>query len=206
MPAEHEICILRHAERPPILPGTFGDDLEITPEGRKSAERFGAELAAKHAVTRILSSPILRCVQTGEAIRQGGSLDVPIAPSRLFGEPSVFIADVAAAGRYFLEAGPRKVVRRLLDGEPMEGMRSPKEGTDLLLRTVLQDSPGGLTVCVTHDAILACLQNTLTGLPYEESHWPSYLESVWIKQLGGNQLQVRWRGRDFEYSLNNLPR
>jgi broad specificity phosphatase PhoE len=192
------LCILRHAERPPIPPGTFGNELSITAAGKAAAERWGAEVGAKYPVARIFTSPVLRCVQTAEAIGQAAEATAPVAPHRHLGEPSVFVADVNAAGRHFLEAGPRKIVGRLLRGERFEGMREPKAGTDLLLRTLLADAPPGLTVCVTHDAILACVQNVLTGLPYDEAHWPDYLDAVWL-DVTPQGLQVTWRDQHFRY-------
>ena len=65
------LLLLRHAERPPIPPGTFGNDLEITPAGRREAEALGRALAQGEPVAGVYSSPVLRCVQTAEAMAAG---------------------------------------------------------------------------------------------------------------------------------------
>jgi phosphohistidine phosphatase SixA len=61
-----ELYLVRHAEAAPGEP----DELrELTPEGREAARALGERLAAEGArVDAVLTSPLLRARQTGEAI------------------------------------------------------------------------------------------------------------------------------------------
>jgi phosphohistidine phosphatase len=69
MPKPRGLLLVRHAKAHDSHPaGDFARAL--TPKGRAAFARFAARLARKHRVTRILSSPLVRAVQTAELLAQ----------------------------------------------------------------------------------------------------------------------------------------
>ena len=117
--------LIRHATRPDIPLGSFGNELAITKEGRREATGMGQVLSDR--LRRFETSPVLRCVQTAEAICLGAGVPGPPATTRVLGDPGVWIADGDAVGDAFVEHGPSGVVARQLAGHtipPLEPVPS----------------------------------------------------------------------------------
>ena len=55
--------LLRHAHRPPIEPGSYGDDVELSRSGIESSEELG-QILSQRRVGRLVASPVSRCVTT----------------------------------------------------------------------------------------------------------------------------------------------
>ena len=187
--------ILRHAEREAIPPGSYGNDVALTPQGVSAARRLGSGLALRRPVS-ILTSPVLRCVQTADAIIAGAGWDAVAEPNRLLGGPGAFVVEPDLFGPLFLEIGARRIVeRQLADDEPPPGMRTAREGTQLLLGllTPAAEASGRLCLLVTHDIVLAALVGSLYGLGVGAFDWPDYLDglALWPDSDG---LRFRWRG------------
>ena len=70
------VLLLRHSLRNEIPDGTHGLDIPLTPEGVLLAEQWGKDLS--WTIGGIKSSPIGRCVQTGNAIISGKGLDCEV--------------------------------------------------------------------------------------------------------------------------------
>ena len=187
--------VLRHAERYAITPGTFGADVSLTKSGTVSAEHLGALLAVR-TPGRIACSPVLRCVQTAEAILRGSGWSAPLQHDRTLGDHGPFVIEPEISGQLFLEIGIDELVRRqLAELEPLPGMRSTRDGVQLLLERVAAGlgSQGRLDIHVTHDAILAVLVAWLYARPVEEIEWPDYLDGLLLWRFEGN-LFFSWRG------------
>jgi ribonuclease H / adenosylcobalamin/alpha-ribazole phosphatase len=72
--------LLRHGETP-LTPekrfsGSGGSDPDLSPVGRRQAELAAAALAARGTVQAVVSSPLLRCRRTAEAVAGRLGLDV----------------------------------------------------------------------------------------------------------------------------------
>ena len=188
--------VVRHAEREPIPAGTFGFDVALTADGVAAAERLGADLAAFRTMT-VVSSPVLRCVETVEAMLRGAGLpDATVTTDTRLGSPGAFIVDPEASGPLFLEIPIPEIARRQLeDGTPLPGMRPTSEGVDILLDMTTGNlgESGQLNVYVTHDVILAVLAASLLRLPPDAIGWPGYLEGLLLWRNGG-RLHCCWRG------------
>lgn len=184
--------LLRHAERPSIPPGEFGSDLPITDAGRRAAVDLGRRMGA--SLRRLITSPVRRCVETAEALREGAEVAVEIEPDRRLGAPGVWIADPAEAERSFLELGVAEVVRRQIAGETVTGMRALDDGVarlrDLLLAPLGCD---GLVVHVTHDAVMAPLLAHVSGLTALDDVLPHFLEAA-VFELRASEPTCTWRG------------
>lgn len=187
--------VLRHAERHAITPGSFGVDVSLTKVGTVLAERLGA-LLSERTPGRIACSPVLRCMQTADAILRGSRWSATLRYDRTLGDHGPFVVDPKIAGQLFFEVGVHELVRRqLVELEPLPGMRSTRDGVQLLLGRVA-DGLGNqerLDIHITHDAILAVLVAWLSARPVEEIEWPDYLDGLLLWRFEGN-LFFSWRG------------
>ena len=187
--------ILRHAEREKIPAGTFGAEVSLTAQGVSTAEQLGAVLVRRGPVS-ITSSPVLRCVQTAEAIRRGGGQAGATTLDWRLGDPGPFVVRAEESGKLFLRVGIMDIVRRqLLDDLPPPGMRPTSAGIELLLGLTAHnlDQQGRLSIYVTHDAILAVLAAWLYRAPIEEITWPDYLDGLLLWR-SGERLNFSWPG------------
>ena len=172
--------LLRHAERPPIAPGEHGTDLALTAHGRRSAERLGATLRPR--ILSLSTSPVRRCRETAEAMRRGAGLDIDIVDDRLLGDPGVFVTDPELAWTHWQTMGHEAVVEHIARaGHPLPGLAPPVHAAHQLARHLvraLQDSPVGLHIFVTHDAVLYPTISRLLAGTYGQPGWPMYLEAA----------------------------
>jgi len=189
--------LLRHSHRPDLPIDAPGDEVDLTPEGVRMAEEFGAALSSRWRPGRLLSSPVLRCRNTVIALARGAGWSVPALEDPRLGAPGAFVVDGDAAFQVFRELGTRGVViRQLSRPDPARGMRSTAEGVRLLVEALTESaaSPGDLDVLVTHDALIAVLVGTLLGSTFEYEERPAYLEGVFTWREG-DRLAFVWRGR-----------
>ena len=186
--------VIRHAEREEIPAGTFGHSVNLTSEGTRAAEEFGAALSGGRTLN-VLSSPVPRCVQTAQALLRGaGSTAVVKTVSRL-GDPGAFVIDPETVGPLFLELPIPEIARRQLqDDIPLPGMRPTNEGVEMLLDLVTGPlgNEGRLHVFVTHDIILSVLVASIFCSSVEETGWPGYLEGLLLWR-SDERLQLSWR-------------
>lgn len=185
--------LIRHATRPPIPAGSFGNDLSITEEGRREAVELGELLGGR--IRRLVASPVLRCVETAEAIRRGGEASGEAATDKTLGDPGVWIEDGDAVGDAFLRHGPRGVVARQLAGDAIPGMTPMDIGTARFVDALVSapGEPGEIDVFVSHDAVIAPLLAAVLGVQRLPEIWPAYLEGAFFNREGDG-LAVLWRG------------
>ena len=186
--------VIRHAEREDIPAGAFGHEVNLTAEGRRAAEKLGAALSEKRALS-VLSSPVPRCVQTAQAMLRGAGPAVEVTTDRRLGGPGAFVVNAEAAGPLFLELPIPEIARRQLqDASPLPGMRPTSKGIEILLKlaTGPLDENGRLHVFVTHDVILSVLVNSIFRSSLEETGWPGYLEGL-LMWRSDEQLHLSWR-------------
>lgn len=185
--------LLRHAERPPIPPGEFGAELSITDAGRKAAERLGRRIGSK--LRGLVSSPVLRCVQTADAIRRGAGVDVTIERDTRLGAPGVWVEDQAIAGRLFLEHGIQSVLTRQIAGEALPGMRSLDVGAAKLLKLLQSefDHADGVVLYVSHDSVMAPFLAYALERSELSEVLPACLEPAAV-ELAPTAPRLDWRG------------
>ena len=194
-PGADVALLVRHAEREEILPGTFGEAVQLTSRGIAEAEHLGRVLASRRW-EGVVSSPLLRCCETAAGICRGAPWSGNIAVDRRLGDPGAFIVDPEVAGPFFLTHGIQEIVRRQLhDSAPPPGMRSTGEGVKLLLDLAASRlaSGGGLAIYVTHDALLAVVVARLFRVRHDAVPWPDYLDGL-LMWRSGARLLCSWRG------------
>ena len=162
-----KILILRHGHRDPLpqlSQGSFGDDLPLTPEGWKASHALGKswkEAWENEPFAEIVSSPLKRCLQTAEALKQGMQQEIPIHSSNLLGDPGPFIFDPQMAAPHFYEQTPEALYRRYAEGTLLSGFRPFAEGMEQLLDFILKRKVD-LSIMITHDFVVAALIFYLT--------------------------------------------
>ena len=87
------IYLVRHAEAAPGSPDALRP---LTPQGRETARRLGERLRDEAAVDAVLTSPLLRAFQTGQAIAK--AVGVPAETTDLLA-PGATGSDLLAATR-----------------------------------------------------------------------------------------------------------
>jgi broad specificity phosphatase PhoE len=184
--------LLRHAERPAIPAGTFGNDLSITTDGEAAAEGVGLQLRGR--LRRVVTSPVRRCVQTAEAILRGAAISTSATTSTVLGEPGVWISDGDAVGDAFLQLGPQGVVARQLVGD-VRGIIPLKTGVARFVEILVAKpgDPGQNDVFVSHNAVVAPLLGALLDIRELPAIWPGYLEGAFLSR-SQDGLDIIWRG------------
>jgi broad specificity phosphatase PhoE len=192
-PRDAAVLLLRHADRPPLQDGDSGHEIALTETGVARSAALGQWLAARQQVGAV-TSPLRRCVQTAEVALAGHPQAQGILPDRRLGHPGPFVFDSKLVGQIFATDGTHSVVRRLLAGEAIAGMRSARDATELVLGLavpLLQS--GGTHLLVTHDAILMPIVQQLCGERFVD-RWLDPLDGAVLLWRGG-RLQCVWQGQ-----------
>ena len=188
------VLLLRHSVRDDLPPGDAGYTLPITEIGRQLGKELGASLSSRLRTLR--TSPLIRCVQTAEALREGAGIDLPIAKDRLLGDPGVYVLDGRKAWSNWLNLGHEGVMAQLVSSsEALQGMARPDEAARFLVHQMLAiagDEPG-IHVFVTHDSLVTATAARLLGQPLGAKEWPWYLEGAffWREE---EETHVTYRG------------
>lgn len=173
--------LMRHSVRDPLPVGDAGNDVPITGLGRRLAvevgQLFGQRLRTLH------TSPLVRCVQTAEALRQGAGVAVDIVCDRLLGDPGIYVVDGESAWRHWERLGHEGVMEHLVGGEgALRGMANPPRAARFLVQHMLRstaDAPG-IHVFVTHDSLVTATAARLLNAKLGPDDWPWYLQAAFF--------------------------
>lgn len=175
------VLFLRHSVRGELPIGEPGDLVPITEVGHRLALELGELLRGR--LQTLQTSPILRCVQTAQALAEGAGFTPPVVANRMFGAPGVYVLDGQRAWDNWVRLGHEGVMQHLIDGtHALPGMARPDEAARLLVLSMLaeaDDSPG-LHVFVTHDSLVAATAARLLGKRLGPVDWPWYLEGAFF--------------------------
>ena len=202
MPPDLPVAVLlRHSvRREPLPPGDAGNTIPIIPIGTALGRELGTLLGER--LQGLHTSPLLRCKQTAEAIRDGAKVNVPIVRDRLLGDPGVYVVDDRQAASIWEELGHETVMGSLVTGnDVLPGLADPDPAARFLVRHMLTVAGHnrGLYLFVTHDSVVTATAARLLGEPLGKDCWPWYLEGAFFWQQGGGLLTAyRDRGRRSE--------
>lgn len=196
--------LLRHSVRDNLPPGEAGNHVPITEIGRQLAnelgERIGKRLCTLHA------SPLIRCIQTAEALARGAGIDIEIVRDHLLGEPGVFVIDGQRAWANWENLGHEAVMHHLVSSDDaLPGMARPDPAARFLVHHMLSEAGNhpGLHVFVTHDSLVTATAARLLRKPLGPDDWPWYLEGVFFWRTNGG-IQTAYRDLDNLHTSNAL--
>ena len=175
------VALLRHSVRDGLPPGRKGYALPITPVGEALARDLGKRIGRR--LRSLHSSPLPRCRQTAEKIREGAQRPLEIHANRLLGDPGAFVLDSARAEAYWRQRGHEWVMERLVtDPEALPGLAAPHEAARFLVHHMLAATNGepGVHVFVTHDSLVTATAAWMLGERLGLTGWPWYLEAAWF--------------------------
>lgn len=180
------VVLLRHSVRDSLPAGDAGYVLPITEVGvrlaRQLGERLGGRLRTLHA------SPLVRCMQTAEALRRGAMSNATVVADRLLGDPGVYVVDDQLAASTWERLGHTGVMEHLVSGaQALPGMARPDEAAAFLVHHMLAAAGdvAGVHVFVTHDSLVTATAARILRRYVGADEWPWYLEGAFF-----------WRDRD----------
>jgi len=187
------LMLIRHAERPPIPEGSFGNELPITQEGERASRNYGKRQGVQ--IHAIHSSPVKRCMGTASNIINGSGQALTTVPDTMLGAPGAFISNTTLAEKSWNRHGHEGVCHKLFfDDTPMPGFYPPQAAASAFLRYMVSNIPpqGRTTLFVTHDIIIAALAVRLLDLKDEELIWPDFLDGIEIT-LSDDDILLKYR-------------
>ncbi|MDP2341485.1 MAG: histidine phosphatase family protein [Deltaproteobacteria bacterium] len=173
------VLLIRHSVRDELPPADAGYTLPITEVGRDLARELGAVLGTR--LKTLHASPLIRCVQTAEAIGDGAGVALNTERDRLLGDPGVFVLDGRQALAHWQTLGHEGVMAQLVSGSAaMAAMARPDEAARFLVHHMLAvaGDVAGVHVFVTHDSLVTATAARLLGLPLGPDSFPWYLEAA----------------------------
>lgn len=173
--------LLRHSDRDKIPEGSFGNEVLLNEKGIKNALKFGESLSERK-VSKILTSPIERCVQTAEYITKGYGSSIEIIKTTALGAPGLHIADEKIAGEFFLEYGFDEMYNRFIQGEEVPGIPSV-EKLNRRISTFLNENStnDGSTLFITHDMLIVFYHYSISRKIYTKDKWINYMTGLTFK-------------------------
>jgi broad specificity phosphatase PhoE len=192
--------LIRHSERNHIPDGVHDIVTPINAQGEIIAVELGAKLRTFDRI-KIISSPVKRCVQTGNAIMKGFGVQSEIGLSSLLGEPGPFVFDCEAAKEHFVKMTCKTVVETQIAHKQLAGIRPIEEGSDMLKNYIVAElqanKPNNILVFISHDAILAPFIFQYTGEKFNHKHWIDYIDGVSFLKCN-NQIFLIRNGEKYE--------
>ena len=187
------VVLLRHSVRDDLPPGDAGYTLPITEEGQRLARELGERLRGR--LRTLHASPLPRCVQTAEAIRDGACAELAVVADRLLGDPGVYVIDDQGAWANWRRLGHPGVMQHLVgETNALPGMARPDEAARYLVHRMLAvaDKEPGIHVFVTHDSLVTATAARTLGRPLGVGDWPWYLEGAFFWR-DGNGVSTGYR-------------
>lgn len=186
--------LLRHSVRGPLPDDSAGVDVPLTSTGERLARELGALLGTR--LRTLHASPLVRTMQTAEALRTGAGVDLTINADPLLGQPGVYVLETKTAWTNWERFGFEGMIRRLNSGEALPGMAEPDEAARFLVKSMLAHATGpGVHVFVTHDSLVTVTAARFLGVELGRADWPWYLEGAFFWRDDSGAVHAAYRER-----------
>jgi broad specificity phosphatase PhoE len=188
VPADRPVVLLlRHSVRDYLPPGDAGYVLPINAVGTQLGQELGRMLQGR--LRTLHTSPLVRCRQTAEVLRESANASLPIVADPLLGDPGVYVVDGHRAWANWEALGHEGVMAHLVSAEDaLVGMARPDAAARYLVHHMLATAGEvpGLHIFVTHDSLVTATAARLLDRPLGVDAWPWYLEGAffWRDQTG----------------------
>lgn len=173
---------IRHSERENADSDVVPRATPLTSEGFSMAENLGSVLPENFKY-KILTSPVLRCIQTGDSIYRtlSGRADVskPLI-CNLLGNPGAYVKNREEASVHFKKIGTIPLINYYVSSNTFSGFHDCSDGTDTLLdlfsKTLSHEKT--IHIFVSHDASIAAFLGSLTGSEFSNENWIPFLGGI----------------------------
>jgi len=173
-PPSRGILLIRHGPRtspdfPPL-------SAMLTPEGIDDCKSCGCGMTSIPPLA-IYSSPVQRCLDTGERINEGAEWSFDVIESEMLGHPGPFVIgkineEVNKLVAHAQQNDDWSFLHRHVAGEDIPGMRNRSVGAENLVKE-LHPSEHGFVLCISHDSIIAAI---MAAFGLDPEPWPLPLE------------------------------
>jgi broad specificity phosphatase PhoE len=176
--------LIRHAEK---LDGSV--HAKLTPKGLKDSLLYGQNLKFKNIpISKIISSPIERCMQTAEQISIGYG-GIKIEKSKLLGDPGIFVDNGDEAMEIFNRYSLVEIINMQLEKKELNGFNKIEGATQKLMKFMQNQKAN--TLYISHDAIITpfiCFVNNINNI--KENDIVDYLDGYKINSIGFSVLKI----------------
>ena len=174
------ILQVRHGERPKMDPDdpTFGDALELTYEGCRTARRLGEMLAEFRDDVQFCASPLTRTRMTAELIAEGmGIAGAAIPTDERLGNGSFYYDDPAEVLDVFKPSNFFPACFEYFATGRQRGFRDLHAATDALEGFLLANMSRRLFVVSTHDLYIAAFLSARGAVgEFTRANWLRFLD------------------------------
>ena len=171
--------MVRHAERPKMDPDdpTFGDALELTYEGTRTAEKLGAMLREFAGDVQFAASPLTRTRMTAACIAEGmGVPDAAVPTDELLGNGSFYYDDPAEVLEVFKPKNFFPACIEYFHTAHQRGFRDLYAATDEFENWIDARWTGRLFILSTHDLYIAAFLYARKVGEFSKENWTRFLD------------------------------
>ena len=171
--------MVRHAERPKMDPDdpTFGDALELTYEGTRTAKKLGTMLGEFADDVQFAASPLTRTRMTAACIAEGmGVPDAPVPTDELLGNGSFYYDDPAEVLEVFKPKNFFPACIEYFRTAHQRGFRELYAATDEFEKWIDARWKSRLFVISTHDLYIAAFLYARKVGEFSKENWPRFLD------------------------------
>lgn len=182
--------LVRHAERPGIIPGHHGNELLLTPQGEKDSFAAGELMRGK--ICGLLHSPVERCQQTAAQIQAGSGATTP-TEMWIGLRCDIYVTNFELAldtlerlphEDDFYDIFVKKMSESGLD-IPYPHFHPPLIGAGNLMHHLLSHANAGICIGVTHDWLVNVAVSYAVGEVIAHPYFAEYLDALFVWKIDG---------------------
>lgn len=205
IPRDRPVSVMvRHAARDPIRSADEGWNARLTAVGHEAARELGADLAeiAGSRPIQMFSSPIPRCQQTAERVREGltSKAVATRSPTVVDALAGPYLHDANAVMAIALRLGDQTFVRQWFDGKldhtvllpATDAARGQLEVLASALDGAHDDHRNTLHLHFSHDWNILLIREHFVGITHEDAEMPGFMDGVAVWRQG-EELAVAYR-------------
>ena len=190
-----QILLVRHGHVEGIRPARFRgrEDLPLTARGRAEALAVAQRIASKRRPERVYTSPLSRCIATGDAIAKACGVeaqsieelnDIDYGTWRMKSHDEMAVAEPELSAAWFNTPH----LMRFPGGDSLQDLVARSADA---VRLALETHPNGTVVLVSHDSVNRALLLQLADLPLS-SYWrlaqtPCCINEI---EIANNQVRI----------------